>query len=60
MTVEVDGKRPRGRPRLMWRQIVESDMKKMRLRTADAQDRLKWRIGIWEKPANPGRPVKMP
>ena len=58
MTVEVDGKRPRGRPRLMWRQIVESDMKKMRLRTADAQDRLKWRNGIWEKPANPGRPGK--
>ena len=32
----------------MWRQIVESDMKKMRLRMADSQDRLKWSNGIWE------------
>ena len=60
MTVEVDGKSPRRRPRLMWRQIVESDMKKMRLRMAYAQDRLKWRNGIWEKPANSSRPGKMP
>ena len=60
MTVEVDGKRQRGRPRLMWRQIVETDMKKVRLKTADAQDRFKWRNGIWEKPADPGRPGKMP
>ena len=44
----------------MWRQIVESDMKKMRLRTADTKDHLKWRNGIWEKPANPGRPGKIP
>ena len=56
----VDGKRSRRRPRLMWRQIVESDMKKMWLKTADAQDRHKWRSGIWKKPANPGRPGKIP
>ena len=43
----------------MWRQTVESDMKKMRLRMADAQDRLKWHNGIWEKPANP-KNGKMP
>ena len=30
----------------MWRQIVESDMKKMRLKAADAQDHLTWRNGI--------------
>ena len=41
ITVQVDGKRPSGRPRLMWRQIVESDMKKIRLNAADAQDRRK-------------------
>jgi len=39
---------------------MESDMKKMILKAADAQDGIKWRNGIWGKPANPGRPGKMP
>ena len=47
--VEVNGEKGRGRRRMTWKEGVENDMKDLRLRREDAQDRVKWRNGIWGK-----------
>ena len=55
MYLEVDGKRPRGRPEKTWRDVVEKDMKVRGLRKEDAADRVRWRAGVhgckWPTPA---------
>ena len=43
---EVEGTRPRGRPKKTWREIVEKDCRACRLNTEDAMDRSRWRKQI--------------
>jgi len=43
---EMSGKRPRGRPRLRWREVVAKDMNERGLCLTDANDRVLWRAGI--------------
>ena len=40
---EVEGPRPRGRPKRTWREIVEKDCQARKLNKEDAMDRSKWR-----------------
>ena len=40
---EVEGARPRGRPKRTWRQIVEKDCRARGLNREDAMDRARWR-----------------
>jgi hypothetical protein len=60
MEMEVPGTRPRGRPRKTWMEVVQGDMRIMGLIRADAQDRGRWKCGIWGEPANLGLPRKRP
>ena len=46
LLMEVDGKRPRGRPKKSWLEIVEKDMRDMGLKKQDAKARDVWRAGI--------------
>ena len=43
MECEVEGPRPRGRPKRTWREVVEKDCQARKLNTEDAVDRSKWR-----------------
>ena len=54
MMMEVEGTRPRGRPKKMWMEVVADDMKRMRLTREDALDRQKWRKCIWGATGQPG------
>ena len=42
-TMEIDGKRPRGRPKITWMEVATKDLTRLKLRPADAQDRTLWR-----------------
>jgi len=53
--VEVNGKRPVGRPPLTWRALVRDDLKVLGITEADAADRVRWRNAISIDPANPAR-----
>ena len=46
LDLEVDGRRPRGRPRKSWRKTVEADMRLVGVSETDALDRAKWRKQI--------------
>ena len=52
--MEVEGTRPRGRPKKTWMEVVADDMRRMGLTPEDAQDRIKWRKGIWGATGQPG------
>jgi len=44
MEYEVEGPRPRGRPkRTSWREVVKEDCQAQKLNTEGAMDRSKWR-----------------
>ena len=43
MEYEVEGPRPRGRPKSTWREVVREDCKAHKLNKEDAMDRCKWR-----------------
>jgi len=43
MEYEVEGPRPRGRPKRTWREVVREDCQACKLNTEDAMDRSKWR-----------------
>ena len=43
MEYEVEGPRPRGRPKRTWREVVREDCQAHKLNTEDAMDRSKWR-----------------
>ena len=43
MEYEVEGPRPRGRPKRTWREVVREDCQAHKLNTEDAMDRNKWR-----------------
>jgi len=40
---EVEGSRPRGRPKRTWREVVKEDCLALKLNREDAKDRSKWR-----------------
>jgi len=42
MQYEVEGVRPRGRPKKTWREIVEKDCQVRELNREDAVDRIRW------------------
>jgi len=46
MEYEVEGARPRGRPKKTWREIVEKDCQAHKLNKDDAVDRKRWRKQI--------------
>ena len=55
--LEVEGKRPRGRPKRTWNDVVGDDMKRLQLLASDAKDRVKWKRVIHNfEPANQGSP----
>jgi len=43
MEYEVEGPKPRGRPKRTWREVVREDCKARKLNKEDAVDRCKWR-----------------
>ena len=43
MEYEVEGPRPRGRPKRTWRDVVREDCQARKLNKQDAMDRCKWR-----------------
>ena len=43
MNYEVEGPRPRGRPKMTWREVVKEDCQARKLNTEDVIDRSKWR-----------------
>ena len=43
MDYEVEGPRPRGRPKRTWREVVSEDSLVHKLNKEDAMDRCKWR-----------------
>ena len=42
--MKVDGKRPRGRPKTRWFDVIRKDMKNLDISEVDALDRAKWRL----------------
>jgi len=46
MVYEVQGPRPRGRPKRTWGEVVEKDCQARKLNKEDAMDRCKWRKTI--------------
>src|SRR5580700_2994037 len=54
--LEVEGRKPKGRPKKTWMDTVKMDMKPLGLVVKDADDRDRWRRMIWGKPADPGFP----
>ena len=46
MSLEIDAPTPRGRPKLRWRDVVNADMKKLRLKPSMANNRKIWRDTI--------------
>ena len=45
---EVEGSRPRGRPKKTWKEVVREDCQACKLNKEDAMDRCKWRKVIKE------------
>ena len=43
MSVEVNGKRDRGRPRTRWKDNIKRDMQELNLTGEDAEERKQWR-----------------
>jgi len=54
--LEVEGRKPKGRPKKTWMDGVKKDMNQLGLVVNDAEDRDRWRRMIWGKPADPGAP----
>ena len=48
MEHEVEGSRPRGRPKKTWKEVVREDCQACKLKKEDAMDRCKWRKMIKE------------
>jgi len=48
MEHEVEGPRPRGRPKKTWKEVVREDSQAHKLNKEDAMDRCKWRKMIKE------------
>jgi hypothetical protein len=52
--LEVEGIKPRGRPKKTWFEVIRNDMKVVGLKREDAQDRILWRRGINVGTGQPG------
>ena len=50
VNLEVEGKRPRGRPRKTWCQTIQSDMREFNLAEIDASDRSLWKSRLMVQP----------
>jgi len=46
MQYEVEGVKPRGRPKKAWTEIVKKDCQARKLKREDAMDRNRWRMEI--------------
>ena len=53
MEYRVEGRRPVGRPRKTWLEIVETDMAKLETDKEDVHDRRKWRRNVMKRKSNP-------
>jgi len=54
--LQVDGRRPPGRPQKTWQDLVSADLRRLRLRPTDAADRDGWRRAIREATSHLGPP----
>ena len=52
----VVGSRPPGRPQKSWQELVATDLRRLRLRPTDADDRQRWRQAIHEPTSSLGPP----
>jgi len=43
MEYEVEGSRPRGRPKRIWKEVVQKDCQARNLNREDAMDRSRWK-----------------
>ena len=50
---DVEGKRPVGRPKKTWRDVVTADLKALGLKPEMVEDRVAWRLAISKQPSNP-------
>ena len=50
MLMEVEGARPRGRPRKRWMEVIEDDMRRRGVEIEDSLDRMCWRRAIRYRP----------
>jgi len=48
MEYEVEGARPRSRPKKTWRKIVDKDCQARKLNKEDNVDRKRWKKQIWD------------
>ena len=56
--LEVQGRKPAGRPKKTWTNVVEKDLKALHLKESDALNRDLWRTAIKGDPSNPAVPGK--
>ena len=58
MEYRVEGRRPVGRQRTTWLEIVEVDMAKLEIDKEYVHDRRKWRRNVMKRKSNPiGKPI---
>ena len=58
MNLDVEGKRPRGRPLKRWQDLIKADMKQRRTTQEAAQNRTEWRAVVRAKRPTPGNQGK--
>ena len=46
MDMEIEGRNPKGRPKLTWRQVVRQDLELMGMEEEEAEDRDYWRFRL--------------
>ena len=56
--MEVEGRRPAGRPKKTWRETVNADIKQLGIDPEDTNDRDAWKHAISAARSNPGAPGK--
>ena len=44
--IQIDGRRGAGRPKLIWKKLMEKDCLEWKLTTVDPQERSTWRSGV--------------
>ena len=57
-SMEVEGRRPAGRPKKTWRETVNADIKQLGIDTKDTNNREAWKDAISAARSNPGAPGK--
>ena len=59
LNVEAEGNRKRGRPKTTWKRQMEGEVRKLGLSQEDAQDRAKWRRGVYLVKSNKVDPATL-